>query len=272
MKKKRFAGTNSHPKPKAPKKSKKQHTDAEPKPEESTKESTELDPEAEGKQAVEDFIKELDRKQEAERLEFLEKQKQRELEEEEEDKEEKEEHEVVEEKVLTLEDYLNHYGSPLVIDNLCVLLKEYKTNPPGVNQTVVDLLDKISRLTDYEPMMYQVHASPSVTNFFQMSVLLLFNQILHDREIKSKSDFQSMLSFVTRIVANFLDCLHRNEMMVVFSFMWKKKTECLMIKQPDENGKISVLSGFVAKQDPSKKSKITWTQEEVKQLTTLYNQ
>lgn len=67
----------------------------------------------------------------------------------------------------------------------------------------------------------------------------LFNKILQDKQIAGSPKFQEMTDFIKRIVRNFVKLGKSNDMLLVLSFCWKRKTECILLQ--DENTSSSVI-------------------------------
>ncbi|KAG4172124.1 hypothetical protein ERO13_A12G254700v2 [Gossypium hirsutum] len=99
------------------------------------------------------------------------------------------------------------------IQNLCWLLKFYRSNSSNTNQYIIGLLRKITDDLELAPMLYQ------------LSLLITFYDILEEQKSPSE-DHADIVVFITSLVRKMLKKMKHRPLLFIEILFWKTRREC----------------------------------------------
>ncbi|MBA0621832.1 hypothetical protein Godav_007422 [Gossypium davidsonii] len=100
------------------------------------------------------------------------------------------------------------------IQNLCWLLKFYRSNSSNTNQYIIGLLRKITDDLELAPMLYQ------------LSLLVTFYDILEEQKLSSSEDHADIVVFITSLVRKMLKKMKHQPLLFIEILFWKTRREC----------------------------------------------
>ncbi|RWR93245.1 Timeless protein [Cinnamomum micranthum f. kanehirae] len=106
------------------------------------------------------------------------------------------------------------FANNTVIQNLCWLLKFYRSNSACTNQYIVGVLQRICDDLELSPMLYQ------------LSLLTVFYEILSDQKSSSCKEYKNIISFLTKLVRKLLKKMRSQPLLFVEILFWKSRKEC----------------------------------------------
>ncbi|EYU25177.1 hypothetical protein MIMGU_mgv1a000309mg [Erythranthe guttata] len=101
-----------------------------------------------------------------------------------------------------------------IIQNLCWLLKSYKSNSITTNHYILTMLRRICEDLELSPMLYQ------------LSLLTIFNDILEEQKSRPRKEYENIVSFLTSLVRRMLRKMKRHPLLFVEVLFWKTRKEC----------------------------------------------
>ncbi|KAH1075387.1 hypothetical protein J1N35_027715 [Gossypium stocksii] len=100
------------------------------------------------------------------------------------------------------------------IQNLCWLLKFYRSNSSNTNQYIIGLLRKITDDLELAPMLYQ------------LSLLITFYDILEEQKLSPSEDHADIVVFITSLVRKMLKKMKHQPLLFIEILFWKTRREC----------------------------------------------
>ncbi|KAL4348537.1 hypothetical protein GQ457_17G024620 [Hibiscus cannabinus] len=100
------------------------------------------------------------------------------------------------------------------IQNLCWLLKFYRSNSINTNQYIIGFLRKITEDLELAPMLYQ------------LSLLTTFNDILEEQKLSPSEDYADIVGFLTSLVRKMLKKMKHQPLLFIEILFWKTRREC----------------------------------------------
>ncbi|KAI3956425.1 hypothetical protein MKX01_016838 [Papaver californicum] len=100
------------------------------------------------------------------------------------------------------------------IQNLCWLLKFYKSNSTGTNHYIIRLLRRICEDLELSPML------------FQLSFLTTFYNILAEQKSSPQKEYTNIVSFLTDLIRKMLRKMKSQPLLFVEILFWKTRKEC----------------------------------------------
>ncbi|TYI52979.1 hypothetical protein E1A91_D12G286800v1 [Gossypium mustelinum] len=100
------------------------------------------------------------------------------------------------------------------IQNLCWLLKFYRSNSSNTNQYIIGLLRKVTDDLELAPMLYQ------------LSLLVTFYDILEEQKLSPSEDHADIVVFITSLVRKMLKKMKHQPLLFIEILFWKTRREC----------------------------------------------
>ncbi|KAH7853622.1 hypothetical protein Vadar_004796 [Vaccinium darrowii] len=104
-----------------------------------------------------------------------------------------------------------------IIQNLCWLLKFYKSNSTSTNHYILCMLRKICDDLELSPMLYQ------------LSLLNIFYSILDEQKSSPCMEHENIVLFLTSLVRRMLRKMKKQPLLFVEVLFWKTRKECHLI-------------------------------------------
>ncbi|XP_058206068.1 uncharacterized protein LOC131319704 [Rhododendron vialii] len=101
-----------------------------------------------------------------------------------------------------------------IIQNLCWLLKFYKSNSTSTNHYILCMLRKICDDLELSPMLYQ------------LSFLNIFYKILDEQKSSPCKEYENIVLFLTSLVRRMLRKMKKQPLLFVEVLFWKTRKEC----------------------------------------------
>ncbi|KAI5020430.1 hypothetical protein ZWY2020_045318 [Hordeum vulgare] len=101
-----------------------------------------------------------------------------------------------------------------VVQNICWLLKYYKTNSFRTNHYIICMLRRFCEDLDVSPMLYQ------------LSLLTTFYDILAEQKSSSSKEYANIVNFLSKIVRKLVRAMKKQPLLFVDTLFWKTKKEC----------------------------------------------
>ncbi|XP_022736248.1 protein timeless homolog isoform X2 [Durio zibethinus] len=114
-------------------------------------------------------------------------------------------------KVSTL---ISAFANCSIIQNLCWLLKFYRSNSSNTNHYIIGMLQKITDDLELAPMLYQ------------LSLLSTFYDILSEQKSSPSEGHAEIVGFVTSLVRNMLKKMKNRPLLFIEILFWKTRREC----------------------------------------------
>ncbi|XP_031477272.1 uncharacterized protein LOC116248552 [Nymphaea colorata] len=109
---------------------------------------------------------------------------------------------------------MSMFANGKIVQNLCWLLRFYKSNHTNTNHYIISLLQRISDDLEMSPML------------FQLSILCIFFEILHDQKKASTKEYKIITSFITKLVGKLMNNLKSHPLLFVDILFWKTNRDC----------------------------------------------
>ncbi|KAE9611334.1 putative timeless protein [Lupinus albus] len=106
------------------------------------------------------------------------------------------------------------FANHSIIQNLCWLLKFYKSNSLATNHYIISMLRRISEDLELHPMLYQ------------LSLLMTFYDILAEQKSCPCKDYADIVDFLTSLVRKMLKKMKRQPLLFLEVLFWKSRREC----------------------------------------------
>ncbi|CAH8279425.1 unnamed protein product [Arabidopsis lyrata] len=110
--------------------------------------------------------------------------------------------------------FISAFASNSIIQNICWLLKFYKSNPKQTNHHVISILRRITEDLELSPMLYQ------------LSLLITFHKILDEQKVCPCKDYENIVTFLTDLVRNMLKKMKSQPLLFVEILFSKTRKEC----------------------------------------------
>ncbi|KAL7601712.1 hypothetical protein Lser_V15G22269 [Lactuca serriola] len=101
-----------------------------------------------------------------------------------------------------------------IIQNLCWLLKFYKSNSVRTNHYIISALTRICQDLELSPMLYQ------------LSLLMIFHTILEEQKSSPLKEHKNIVLFLTDLIRRMLRKMKSNPLLFVEILFWKSRKEC----------------------------------------------
>ncbi|KAM3412911.1 hypothetical protein ACQJBY_004216 [Aegilops geniculata] len=101
-----------------------------------------------------------------------------------------------------------------VVQNICWLLKYYKTNSFRTNHYIICMLRRFCEDLDVSPMLYQ------------LSLLTTFYDILAEQKSSSSKEYANIVNFLSKIVRKLVRAMKKQPLLFVDTLFWKTRKEC----------------------------------------------
>ncbi|EOA12459.1 hypothetical protein CARUB_v10025761mg [Capsella rubella] len=110
--------------------------------------------------------------------------------------------------------FISAFASNSIIQNLCWLLKFYKTNAKQTNHHIISILRRITEDLELSPMLYQ------------LSLVITFHKILDEQKACPCKDYENIVTFLTDLVRNMLKKMKSQPLLFVEILFSKTRKEC----------------------------------------------
>ncbi|KAF8114815.1 hypothetical protein N665_0033s0007 [Sinapis alba] len=110
--------------------------------------------------------------------------------------------------------FISAFASNSIIQNVCWLLKFYKSNTKQTNHHVISILRRITEDLELSPMLYQ------------LSLLITFHKILDEQKACPCKDYENIVTFLTELVRNMLKKMKSQPLLFVEILFPKSRKEC----------------------------------------------
>ncbi|KAL8229392.1 hypothetical protein R6Q57_014292 [Mikania cordata] len=101
-----------------------------------------------------------------------------------------------------------------IIQNLCWLLKFYKSNSIRTNHYIISALRRVCEDLELSPMLYQ------------LSLLIIFHTILEEQKSSPCKEHDNIVLFLTSLVREMLKKMKTDPLLFVEVLFWKTRKEC----------------------------------------------
>ncbi|CAL4894934.1 unnamed protein product [Urochloa decumbens] len=101
-----------------------------------------------------------------------------------------------------------------VVQNVCWLLKHYKSNSYRTNHYIICMLRRFCEDLELSPMLYQ------------LSLLTIFYDILAEQKLSSSKEYTNIVNFLSKIVRKMLKAMRKQPLLFVEILFWKTRKEC----------------------------------------------
>ncbi|KAB8098538.1 hypothetical protein EE612_027819 [Oryza sativa] len=101
-----------------------------------------------------------------------------------------------------------------VVQNICWLLKHYKSNSFRTNHYIICMLRRFCEDLELAPMLYQ------------LSLLTTFYDILADQKSSNSKEYTNIVNFLSKIVRKMLRVMKKQPLLFVDVLFWKTRKEC----------------------------------------------
>ncbi|KAK6131802.1 hypothetical protein DH2020_034460 [Rehmannia glutinosa] len=101
-----------------------------------------------------------------------------------------------------------------IIQNLCWLLKFYKSNSITTNHYIINMLRRICEDLELSPMLYQ------------LSLLTIFYDIMEEQESSPCKEYENIVTFLSSLVRRMLRKMKSYPLLFVEVLFWKTRKEC----------------------------------------------
>ncbi|KAJ1264152.1 hypothetical protein BS78_09G240900 [Paspalum vaginatum] len=121
-----------------------------------------------------------------------------------------------------------------VVQNICWLLKHYKSNSYRTNHYIICMLRRFCEDLELSPMLYQ------------LSLLTTFYDILAEQKSSSSKEYTNIVIFLSKVVRKMLRAMKKQPLLFVEILFWKTRKECHCI---DADALLSELKKGVGNKD-----------------------
>ncbi|CAN6327232.1 unnamed protein product [Urochloa humidicola] len=101
-----------------------------------------------------------------------------------------------------------------VVQNVCWLLKHYKSNSYRTNHYIICMLRRFCEDLELSPMLYQ------------LSLLTIFYDILAEQKLSSSKEYTNIVNFLSKVVRKMLKAMRKQPLLFVEILFWKTRKEC----------------------------------------------
>ncbi|XP_034586978.1 uncharacterized protein [Setaria viridis] len=101
-----------------------------------------------------------------------------------------------------------------VVQNVCWLLKHYKSNSYRTNHYIICMLQRFCEDLELSPMLYQ------------LSLLTTFYDILAEQKLSSSKEYTNIVNFLSKVVRKMLKAMRKQPLLFVDILFWKTRKEC----------------------------------------------
>ncbi|XP_076911827.1 uncharacterized protein LOC143569918 [Bidens hawaiensis] len=101
-----------------------------------------------------------------------------------------------------------------IIQNLCWLLKFYRSNSIRTNHYIITALRRVCEDLELSPMLYQ------------LSLLIIFHTILEEQKSTPCKDYENIVLFLTSLVREMMKKMKNSPLLFVEVLFWKTRKEC----------------------------------------------
>ncbi|OEL17864.1 hypothetical protein BAE44_0021119 [Dichanthelium oligosanthes] len=101
-----------------------------------------------------------------------------------------------------------------VVQNVCWLLKHYKSNSYRTNHYIICMLRRFCEDLELSPMLYQ------------LSLLTTFYDILAEQKLSSSKEYTNIVNFLSKVVRKMLRAMRKQPLLFVDILFWKTRKEC----------------------------------------------
>ncbi|XVF12596.1 hypothetical protein REPUB_Repub08aG0132500 [Reevesia pubescens] len=109
---------------------------------------------------------------------------------------------------------ISAFANCSIIQNLCWLLKFYRSNSSNTNHYIIGMLEKITDDLELAPMLYQ------------LSLLTIFYDILAEQKSSPSEDHTATVGFITSLIRNMLKKMKHQPLLFIEILFWKTRREC----------------------------------------------
>lgn len=130
-----------------------------------------------------------------------------------------------------------------VVQNICWLLKHYKSNSYRTNHYIICMLRRFCEDLELSPMLYQ------------LSLLTTFYDILAEQKLSSSKEYTNIVNFLSKVVRKMLRTIKKQPLLFVDILFWKTRKECHCI---DADALLNELKNDVGSKDSEIGSSKGW--------------
>ncbi|CAM0953725.1 unnamed protein product [Alopecurus aequalis] len=117
-----------------------------------------------------------------------------------------------------------------VVQNICWLLKHYKTNSFRTNHYIICMLRRFCEDLEVSPMLYQ------------LSLLTTFYDILAEQKSSSSKEYANIVNFLSKVIRKMLRAMKKQPLLFVEILFWKSRKDCHLI---DADALLNEIKGDV---------------------------
>uniref|UniRef100_A0ACD5T745 Uncharacterized protein n=1 Tax=Avena sativa TaxID=4498 RepID=A0ACD5T745_AVESA len=117
-----------------------------------------------------------------------------------------------------------------VVQNVCWLLKHYKTNSFRTNHYIICMLRRFCEDLELSPMLYQ------------LSLLTTFYDILAEQKASRSKEHANIVNFLSKVIRKMLRAMKKQPLLFVDILFWKTRKECHLI---DADSLLNEIKGDV---------------------------
>lgn len=130
-----------------------------------------------------------------------------------------------------------------VVQNICWLLKHYKSNSYRTNHYIICMLRRFCEDLELSPMLYQVKEMTTYVSsqlfllwelilycLLQLSLLTTFYDILEEQKSSSSKEYTNIVNFLSKVVRKMLRAIKKQPLLFVDILFWKTRKECHCIE------------------------------------------
>ncbi|OAY48388.1 hypothetical protein MANES_06G155000v8 [Manihot esculenta] len=110
--------------------------------------------------------------------------------------------------------FVSAFANHNIIQNLCWLLRFYKSNSISTNHYIICMLQKITDDLDLSPMLYQ------------LSLLTTFYDILDEQKTRPCKEYANIVNFLASFIRRMLRKMKSQPLLFVEVLFWKSRKEC----------------------------------------------
>ncbi|KAL6848915.1 hypothetical protein ACP4OV_021498 [Aristida adscensionis] len=104
-----------------------------------------------------------------------------------------------------------------VVQNICWLLKHYKSNSFRTNHYIICMLRRFCEDLELSPMLYQ------------LSLLTTFYDILAEQKSSHSKEYTNIVTFLSKVVRKMMRAMKKQPLLFVDILFWKTRKECQCI-------------------------------------------
>lgn len=123
---------------------------------------------------------------------------------------------------------ISNLANNSVVQNICWLLKHYKTNSFRTNHYIICMLRRFCEDLELSPMLYQ------------LSILTTFYDILAEQKSSSSKEYANIVNFLSKVIRKMLRAMKKQPLLFVEILFWKTRKECHLI---DADALLNELKG-----------------------------